>query len=232
MTQSNLQLISHHLCPYVQRAVISLAEKGVAFERTDVDLGNKPDWFLEISPLGKTPVLVSDDQSIFESAAILEYLEETQQSPLHPVDALARAQHRGWIEFGSSILTDIAGFYATKDANVFAEKIASLSTKFARLEEHLGDGPYFEGEKFTLVDAVFGPVFRYFDTFDKIGDFGVLTGKVKVQSWRLALSSRPSIRNAVATEYPEQLWTFLHNRKSHLTSIMIDTSEIVGQPHR
>ncbi len=52
-----LHLISHGLCPYVQRAVISLSEKGVDFERSHIDLANKPDWFLAISPLGKTPVL-------------------------------------------------------------------------------------------------------------------------------------------------------------------------------
>ena len=84
-----LKLISHKLCPYVQRAVIALTEKGVAFERIDIDLANKPDWFLKISPLGKTPVLVVGDHAIFESAVILEYLEETQASPLHPADALA-----------------------------------------------------------------------------------------------------------------------------------------------
>jgi len=55
------RLISHKLCPYVQRAVIALTEKGVAFERIDVDLANKPDWFLRLSPLGKTPVLQVGD---------------------------------------------------------------------------------------------------------------------------------------------------------------------------
>ena len=79
-----LKLISHKLCPYVQRAVIALTEKGVAFERIDIDLANKPDWFLKISPLGKTPVLQVGDIAIFESAVILEYLEETQPRPLHP----------------------------------------------------------------------------------------------------------------------------------------------------
>ena len=48
-----LILVSHHLCPYVQRAAISLAEKGVPFERVDIDLANKPGWFKAISPLGK-----------------------------------------------------------------------------------------------------------------------------------------------------------------------------------
>jgi len=54
-----LVLISHPLCPYVQRAAIVLAEKGVPFERRDVDLADKPEWFLRISPLGKTPVLLA-----------------------------------------------------------------------------------------------------------------------------------------------------------------------------
>ena len=65
-----LKLISHKLCPYVQRAVIALTEKGVCFERIDIDLANKPDWFLKISPLGKTPVLVVSEHAIFESAVI------------------------------------------------------------------------------------------------------------------------------------------------------------------
>src|SRR3954466_14787775 len=99
MAAPALKLISHKLCPYVQRAVIALTEKGLPFERIDIDLANKPDWFLKISPLGKTPVLVVGDKAIFESAVILEYLEEPQPHPLHPAGALTRAEHRGWIEF-------------------------------------------------------------------------------------------------------------------------------------
>src|ERR1700682_2342672 len=117
-----LKLISHKLCPYVQRAVIALAEKGVAFERIDIDLANKPDWFLAISPLGKTPVLQVGDAAIFEWAVILEYLEETQTNPLHPADPLKRAEHRGWIEFGSTVLNDIAGVYSAPDAATFKTK--------------------------------------------------------------------------------------------------------------
>ena len=121
-----LTLISHALCPYVQRAVIALAEKGVAFERIDVDLAAKPDWFRAISPLGKVPVLRVGDAAIFESAVILEYLEETQPRPLHPADALGRAEHRSWIEFGSAVLNDIAGMYGAPDEAAFALKVGSL----------------------------------------------------------------------------------------------------------
>ncbi|HWP16720.1 MAG TPA: glutathione S-transferase family protein, partial [Xanthobacteraceae bacterium] len=97
-----LTLVSHKLCPYVQRAVIALTEKRVPFERVDVDLANKPEWFKKVSPLGKTPVLLVGDTAIFESAVILEYLEETQPNPLHPGNPLMRAEHRAWIEFGSA----------------------------------------------------------------------------------------------------------------------------------
>jgi glutathione S-transferase len=97
---TKLKLISHTLCLYVQRAVIALTEKGVPFERIDNDLANKSDGFLAISPLGKTSVLQVGDRAIFESAVILEYLEETQPRPLHPADPLTRAKRRAWIEFG------------------------------------------------------------------------------------------------------------------------------------
>jgi glutathione S-transferase len=214
-----LRLISHKLCPYVQRAVIALDEKGVAFERVDIDLANKPDWFLKISPLGRTPVLQVGDTAIFESAVILEYLEETEPKPLHPADALRRAEHRGWIEFGSAILNDIAGLYAAPDEAAFRAKAAQLEARFARLEARVVAAPWFDGEKFSLVDAVFGPVFRYFDVFDGIGDFGILAGKPKLVRWRASLAARPSVKSAVGADYPALLRDFLRRRNSWMSQL-------------
>jgi glutathione S-transferase len=222
---SKLMLISHRLCPYVQRAVISLTEKSAPFQRVDVDLANKPDWFKAISPLGKTPVLSVGDRVIFESAVILEYLEETQPHPLHPADPLTRAEHRSWIEFGSSVLNDIWAFYNAADATAFESKARILGGKFGQLEQRLADGPYFNGARFSLVDAVFGPVFRYFDVFDRIGDFGVLAGMPKVGAWRGVLADRRSIRNAVSRDYEQQLWAFLEARGSHLSQLMFNSGE-------
>ena len=217
---TKLTLISHELCPFVQRAAIALAEKGVAFERITVDLANKPDWFLKISPLGKVPLLKVGDAVIFESAVILEYLEETQPHPLHPIDALQRAEHRAWMEFGSTILMDLWNFYTAMDEAAFQTKAQQLAEKFARLEQRLGDGPYFDGARFSLVDAVFGPVFRYFDTFDRIADFGMLADKPRLAAWRHALAQRPSIAHAVKADYPERLWNFLQSRGSRLSALM------------
>jgi glutathione S-transferase len=214
-----LKLISHKLCPYVQRAVIALTEKRVPFERIDIDLANKPDWFLKVSPLGKTPVLMVGDHAIFESAVILEYLEETQAHPLHPADALRRAEHRAWIEFGSAVLNDIAGLYSAADQAAFKAKAAQLEARFARLETRLIAAPWFDGETFSLVDAVFGPVFRYFDVFDEIGEFGILSGKPKLARWRAALAARPSVKAAVSLDYPALLRDFLDRRRSHISQL-------------
>lgn len=219
MHSPTLTLVSHHLCPYVQRAAISLAEKAVPFERVYVDLADKPAWFLDLSPLGKTPVLKVANRAIFESAVILEYLEETAPHPLHPADPLRRAEHRAWIEFGSAVLNDIAGLYSAGDEAAFAAKAGKLAAKFGRLEGSLGQRPWFDGE-FSLVDAAFGPVFRYFDVFDRIGDFGVLAGKSKVAAWRKALAARPSIRHAVGADYESRLETFLAARHSHLSTLL------------
>ncbi|ABQ36032.1 glutathione S-transferase family protein [Bradyrhizobium sp. BTAi1] len=216
-----LKLISHKLCPYVQRAVIALKEKGVAFERIDIDLANKPDRFLKLSPLGKVPVLVvrsaESEVALFESNVICEYIEETQAGArLHPADPLTRAQHRAWMEFGSAILGDLWGLETTQDAATFAAKRDALAAKFARVEAALGEGPYFAGAQFSLVDAVFAPVFRYFDVFDAYGDLGIFAATPKVRAWRDQLAQRPSVQTAVGADYPELLRAFLARHDAYL----------------
>lgn len=216
-----LELISHHLCPYVQRAAITLLEKNVAFTRTDIDLANKPDWFRAISPLGKTPLLrVNGRDVIFESAVICEYLDETHEPRLHPVDPLARARHRGWIEFASAMLNDIAGLYNAPDQTAFETKRAALKAKVAQIEDVLAEGPYFSGRDFSLVDAAFGPVLRYFDTFERYFDPGVFDGRSKTLEWRQGLAARPSVIAAVDTGYPARLAVFLAARGSYMSRMM------------
>ena len=90
-------LVSHALCPYVQRVAIVMAEKALPFERIDIDLAAKPQWMLDISPTGKTPMLLTGGEALFESAAICEYLDDTAAPRLHPHDPLLRARHRAWM---------------------------------------------------------------------------------------------------------------------------------------
>jgi len=155
--------------------------------------------------------------ALFESNVICEYIEETQAGArLHPADPLTRAQHRAWMEFGSAILGDLWGLETTQDAATFAAKRDALAAKFARVEAALGEGPYFAGAQFSLVDAVFAPVFRYFDVFDAYGDLGIFAATPKVRAWRDQLAQRPSVQTAVGADYPELLRAFLARHDAYL----------------
>jgi glutathione S-transferase len=220
-----LILISHHLCPYVQRAAIALAEKGVAFERVMVDLEHKPGWFAELSPLGKVPLLKvpqsgARDAVLFESAAICEYIDEAFPAPgLLPGDALGRARLRAWMEFGSAVLADIWGIETAADAAAHQRHVDALGAKFARLEQALGAGPHFLGEPFSMIDAFFAPVFRYFDVFDSLADTGLFERTPKLRAWRKVLAQRASVRAAVDTDYAERLLAFLRQRNAHIAAV-------------
>lgn len=219
---TKLELVSHALCPYVQRAVIALTEKQTPFTRRTVDLADKPDWFKAISPLGKVPLLQVGDAVLFESAAICDYLDETIAPRLHPADPLRRAQHRAWIEFASALLNDIWGLYTAADETAFETRSRDIEAKFQRLEGELGrhDGPYFTGADFSLVDAAFAPAFRYFEVFERFIDLGVFADKPRLRAWRKALAERPSVAKAVTPDYPARLEAFLRARNSHMSRLM------------
>ncbi|MCX7283825.1 MAG: glutathione S-transferase family protein [Novosphingobium sp.] len=222
-----LTLVSHHLCPYVQRAAIVAREKGIAFTRVDIDLAAKPDWFLAISPTGKTPLLrVRDEEGaehiLFESAVIAEFCDEIAPGRLLPEEPLARAHHRAWVEFASGTLADIAGLYGAPDAAGYAGKVDALRSRFGRVDAAVA-GPWFGGERFGLVDAAFAPVFRYLDAFEALLALDLAGGQEMLSDWRARLASRPSVQSAVAPDYAERLAEFLRRRGSHLSGLLGET---------
>ncbi|MBD8658489.1 glutathione S-transferase family protein [Oxalobacteraceae sp. CFBP 13730] len=232
MPHTQLTLVSHPLCPFVQRVAIALHEKGISFERIDVDLRDKPDWFLALSATGKVPLLkVSDDTGresvLFESVAICEYAEDVQPQPaLHPSDKLIRAQHRAWIEFASATLSDAWGLLNASDHETASAKADVFRKKLERLEAEISDGPYFSGKDFSMVDVAIAPIFRYFDilAFDSIHP--VFDGLERVANWRRALAQRPSIKAAVAQDYATR---FLQHLRDQRALSAINTPIIIGR---
>jgi glutathione S-transferase len=220
---TKLTLISFPTCPYVQRAVIALKEKNVDFDVVYIDLANKPDWFLAISPLGKVPVLKVERDGhepaiVFESAVILEYLEETTPGRLHPEDALERAQHRSWIEFGSQVLGDLWRVSNAKDTAELDAARQSLAAKLTRLET-IVVGPFFAGERFSNVDAVFAPAFRQIDALETVVDAGLTKSLPRISAWRQALAARPSVREAAPSDFAEQYLKRLRNNDAHILKL-------------
>jgi len=218
MNQQKFHLVTHVLCPYVQRSIIVLQEKDIPYTRTDIDLSNTPAWFKRLSPMNKVPLLlVNESKALFESAVICEYLNEITPGSLHPQDPLEKAHHRAWIEFGSGILDSIGGLYSAKDEASFESKRIEIQNKFQLVEKEMSGAPFFSGDKFQLIDAVYGPIFRYFQVFDRITDLAIFEGGSKISAWRETLQQRVSVQHAVAAEYPELLLQFLKERGSYIS---------------
>lgn len=206
------KLISFKLCPFVQRSVITLQEKGVEYDIEYIDLANKPQWFLEISPFGKVPVLkVDDDVVLFESAVINEYLDEVTPGPrLHPEDPLRRAHNRAWIEFGSSLLSDQFLMTMALTEDDARKRLTTLHDKLARLEGQLGEGPYFNGAQFSLVDSALAPMLQRARWLaDVVPDFDPVADYPKIRAWQQALLARPSVQRSTVEDIVDIFITYL-----------------------
>ena len=224
MPDLSLTLVSHPLCPFVQRAAIVLLEKGVPFERINVDLSAKPDWFLALSPTAKVPLLKvrridGEDAILFESMVICEYIEETQGgAAMYSDDALLRARQRAWIEFATPTLADAWQFLNATDPSIADAKEVAFRDRLQRLETELGSGPYFAGATFGMVDAVYAPLFRYFAIIDPAVSQAIFDDLPRVSAWRAALAARPSVRDAVVEDYAERFRQHLRQHQALLAA--------------
>lgn len=224
MSTCELTLISHPLCPFVQRSAIVLLEKNVPFERVNVDLSAKPEWFLALSPTGKVPLLKvrranGEDALIFESMVICEYLNETQDGDsLYADDALERARQRAWIEFSTSMLGNAWQFLNATDQAIADNKRGVFREQLERIESELSSGPYFSGTEFSMVDAVYAPIFRYFSIIDSSVSEAIFKGLPRVSAWKAALAKRESVKAAVPSDYAELFQNHLRQHSAILAA--------------
>jgi glutathione S-transferase len=199
----SLHLISFKTCPFVQRAVITLKHKNIDFDITYIDLADPPDWFLELSPLGKVPVLKVDDQVLFESAVINEYLDEITGGDLQPRDPLARAKNRAWIEFASNMIGNLYMMKMSKDEENYNKYRDALIGQFRRVEKRLGDGPWFNGEDFSLADTAFAPLFRQNSVANNLLSVIDPATMPRVNAWAERLLALPEVRDSVVDEFED-----------------------------
>ena len=197
------ELISFKLCPFVQRSVIILLEKGIDFDITYIDLKNPPDWFLDISPFGKVPVLRCGDTVLFESAVINEFLDETHPPSLHPSDPMKRALNRACIEFGSNLNMDIHGIITAKEESEFNAKCDKVVGELRRVESKISGVPFYNGENFSLVDVAYAPVLMRLQLLKEFYHLDLLDNLPKMQAWASVLSQRDSVQRSVVPEFPQ-----------------------------
>ena len=197
--------------------MIVLRAKEVEFEVTYINLREKPDWFLEISPHGKVPVLSVGGKPLFESNAIAEFLDEMVPPRLHPEDPIKRARNRAWTDFVPDFSADFGRVYYAADEAALAKGMEAARPRLAKLEEAIAkerdnEGPYFNGPELCLVDAAYAPFFQRYDFVETRLDCGLLKEFPLVQAWSDALLANERIVGSVADSFEREFVVNLHRR--------------------
>lgn len=217
MDHPKFELISFPLCPFVMRAKLLLRVKGVTYHTTDIDLDNKPDWFLDISPLGKVPVLrVDDDTVVFESQVICEYLDDITPDRLHSDDPLKRAQDRAWIEFATQLIFAGYGHLIAGDPEALEASRRKFDGLLGHLEGHLGAGPFFHGDRFMMVDAAYAPFFVMMAGIHEGIGVDLLAAYPRARNLGANLRELGATRTVVPEGYVDQLIALLRHKGSAL----------------
>ena len=225
-------LVSFKTCPWVQRAAIVLREKNVEFEFRHIDPDNRPDWFLAISPHKKVPVLRIDEAvSLFESNAIAEYLDETIAPRLHPADPVARAVNRAWTDYLPSFAAAVtATAYADTEAD-YVMAAAQIALPFERLEGALaaqGNGPFFNGAAYSLVDAAYAPFLQRYHFLDRVKKLGHREKFPRLAAWSDALLRRPSTHSFPPEEF-EAMYRAALKRRNKFVSRFVDPMQAAAE---
>jgi len=218
MTLKAIELISFNLCPFVQRSIITLKKKGIDFKVTYIDLANKPDWFLELSPLGKVPVVKYGDEVLFESAVINEFLDEITDNPLMPSDPLEKAKHRSWIEYSSQVLIDqyMMSMAGTKED--FEKHHQSLNLKLQRLENSIGDQGFFSGANFSLVDSSLAPLFTRLEIISRRFKKDFLEQLPKLSRMSNKLVHLDYVKRSVLSDFEDIYVSYLTSKNSYVAA--------------
>lgn len=162
----NIELFSARVCPFAHRSRLALMEKNLPFTLIDIDLCNKPDWYLKINPAGAVPALRQGDFLLRESLIINEYINECcAEPPLLPATVQQRAEARLWIDYAGSSFVPL--FYRLLKAQqeeeqgtVAAELCRVLEVLDGDLQRRKGQGPYWFGWQVGLTDIAFYPWFE------------------------------------------------------------------------
>tara|TARA_R110002110_G_scaffold395138_2_gene609628 strand:+ start:121069 stop:121707 length:639 start_codon:yes stop_codon:yes gene_type:complete len=197
--------------------VILLRAKDVEFDVTYVNLRDKPDWFLEISPHGKVPVLKVGEEILFESSAIAEYLDEVVPPRLHPEDPIARAKNRAWTDFTPTFAGALSKIHYAKTREDMEAAVAAAPEVLTKVENALAgrgnDGPYFNGPQISLVDAAYAPFLQRYLLIDEGLKNDVLKDFPLIRAWAETLMADERVTGAVPDNFADEFIGNLYRRE-------------------
>jgi len=212
----DLELIMFDFCPFAQRGAISLQHNDIPHKLTYLDPDNLPDWFADVSPFGKVPILRVDGKTtIFESSVINELIASISNKKMLPADPVERSLCRSWIEFGSTMLGQLTGMISAADEAAYQSIHTSFLENLQRLEEQMENrAPYFAGDLFTLVDSTYAPLFMRMSYLNQRVDLYPESDFPKTMAWSKQLLSLESVTGSVPSSFNDIYQQFIQRRGS------------------
>ena len=216
-----LKVVSFVICPFVQRVTALLEAVGVPYDLEYIELRDKPAWFLEISPHGQVPVLLTDDgRAIFESDAISEYVDEVADNPLSSPDPVKKAQDRAWSALAGKLYMPQCAAMRSPTREGLEEKTADIAQSIAKIEERLGEGPYADGPTLNMIDIAWISILHRFAIIERNAGYDFLAGFPKVKRWQKALLATGIAEKSVARDFEERFGALYLAPETHLGQLM------------
>ncbi|MDO6764178.1 glutathione S-transferase family protein [Agarivorans sp. 1_MG-2023] len=181
-----IKIVSFKICPFVQRVTAALETKKIPYEIEYISLKDKPQWFLDMSPNGQVPVLITENNTaLFESDAIIEYIEDEFGPIEADVTNEQRAMDRAWSYLGSKHYLAQCGTMSSKDKATFEERTEKLFKAFVKVEAQLsGTTMFFKSNQQSNVDIAWLPLLHRANIVKQHTGFDFLCGLPKTQAWQ------------------------------------------------
>ena len=204
-----MKIVSFKICPFVQRVTALLEAKNIDYELEFISLSDKPQWFLDISPNGQVPVLITDGGKVlFESEAIVEYIEDAfpaLQPDLSPED---KAISRAWGYLASKNYLVQCSAQRSPNANVLKERSQKLGRAFDKIEQQLSDTPFFAGETMGMVDIAWIALLHRADIIQRRSGYDFIGNRPKLKQWQKQLLSTGLAEKSVAPDFEDAFSAF------------------------
>lgn len=212
-----IKIVSYKICPFVQRITAMLEAKKVPYEIEFIDLKNKPQWFLDISPNSQVPILITESgQTLFESDAIAEYLDEVYTPIESNITPEQRAIDHAWSYQASKHYLTQCSAQRSADIETLTERTEKLGKAFAKAEKQLGEGPYFKGAAISNVDIAWLPLLHRAAIINAGSCYDFLDGYPKVKAWQSAILNTGLAEKSVSEDFEEKFSNFYLSDQTYL----------------
>ncbi len=216
-----MKIISFKICPFVQRVTTLLEIKGAAYDIEYIDLSNKPDWFIELSPNGQVPILITDDdQVLFESDAIVEYIDEIAGEPLYSHDPVHRAQERAWSYLATKHYLVQCTTQRSPDDKTLNERAAKLSVAFAKIATQLGSRNFIGGDKMGMVDIAWTTLLHRTAVIEGRSGYDFLADFPRLKAWRDTIMATGIPQASVSGDFEDKFSAFYMSDKTYLGQLV------------